>query len=138
MWFAKDPNWVIGSFLLYRLGHQKDSFFTHFVAKSFFHSSDTETSHYSPPVQSMIDMLQDQDITPPSTPSLDRVEVIKLPSTNGSPSGISYNSGASDGASDTPLNLSLKPSTVSTGGASSSLTSLSNMSANIGTDRICK
>lgn len=75
-------------------------------------------------------------MTPPSTPN-DRVEVIKLPATNGSPSGIStiYSSGADTGG-EAPLNLSLKPNTTSS--SSSSLTSLSEMSANIGSDRICK
>lgn len=81
----------------------------------------------------------------PSSPN-DRVEVIKLPATNGSPSGISmspYGGGAnnsnSEPSSDGPLNLSLKATTSSClNHTSSSLNSLSNMSANIGMDRICK
>lgn len=82
----------------------------------------------------------------PSSPN-DRVEVIKLPATNGSPSGISMstfgssnNGSNSEPSSDGPLNLSLKASTMSNSSnhTSSSLNSLSNMSANIGMDRICK
>lgn len=74
--------------------------------------------------------------------SNDRVEVIKLPATNGSPSGINipaYNTN-SDQSNDAPLNLSLKPSssTSSTNCQSNSLNSLSTLSANIGSDRICK
>ncbi|XP_050306247.1 bromodomain adjacent to zinc finger domain protein 2B isoform X3 [Anthonomus grandis grandis] len=83
--------------------------------------------------------LSDHDITPPGTPSSDRVEVIKLPATNGSPSGISSYSGATEGTGEAPLNLSLKPASfTSNTGTSSSLNSLSNMSASIGTDRISR
>lgn len=78
--------------------------------------------------------LQEQELSPPSTPN-DRVEVIKLPATNGSPSGIS-SMFSSDSGGEAPLNLSLKPNTASS--STSSLTSLSEMSANIGSDRICK
>ncbi|XP_049817838.1 bromodomain adjacent to zinc finger domain protein 2B isoform X4 [Aethina tumida] len=88
-----------------------------------------------------LDPPVDQDgLTPPSTPSGDRVEVIKLPATNGSPSSMFNSSGGSDATGgDYPLNLSLKPSTaVSTASGSSSLNSLSNMSANIGVDRISR
>lgn len=81
--------------------------------------------------------FKELELTPPSTPLSDRVEVIKLPATNGSPSGISSSYGSTDSTAEVPLNLSLKPCT-STSGSSSSLTSLSNMSANIGSDRICK
>ncbi|XP_018573491.1 bromodomain adjacent to zinc finger domain protein 2B isoform X3 [Anoplophora glabripennis] len=80
--------------------------------------------------------LSEQDLTPPSTPSNDRVEVIKLPATNGSPSGISSIYNSSESAGEAPLNLSLKPSTSTS--SSSSLNSLSNMSANIGVDRISR
>ncbi|CAG9766317.1 unnamed protein product [Ceutorhynchus assimilis] len=81
--------------------------------------------------------LSDQDITPPGTPgSSDRVEVIKLPATNGSPSGIA--SYMSEASGEIPLNLSLKPSSSSSSGTSSSLNSLSNMSASIGSDRISR
>lgn len=74
--------------------------------------------------------------------STDRVEVIKLPATNGSPSGITVPSVSfsgnsfSESSGDAPLNLSLKP--ASANHTSSSLNSLSNMSANLGMDRICK
>ncbi|KAJ8924293.1 hypothetical protein NQ315_007086 [Exocentrus adspersus] len=78
----------------------------------------------------------DQDLTPPSTPSNDRVEVIKLPATNGSPSGISSIYNSSEPGGEAPLNLSLKPSASTSG--SSSLNSLSNMSANIGVERISR
>ncbi|XP_030764884.1 bromodomain adjacent to zinc finger domain protein 2B-like isoform X3 [Sitophilus oryzae] len=79
--------------------------------------------------------LSDDD-TPGGTSMSDRVEVIKLPATNGSPSGISsFNS--SDGSGEAPLNLSLKPN-YTTSGSTSSLNSLSNMSANIGSDRISR
>nr|XP_023030372.1 bromodomain adjacent to zinc finger domain protein 2B-like isoform X3 [Leptinotarsa decemlineata] len=81
--------------------------------------------------------LAEQELSPPSTPSNDRVEVIKLPATNGSPSGISSSYNSSESAGEAPLNLSLKPSTTSNT-ASSSLTSLSNMSANIGAERISR
>lgn len=72
----------------------------------------------------------------------DRVEVIKLPATNGSP-GLNMSSGgsgSSESGGDAPLNLSLKPSSSSTTSNchSNSLNSLSNLSANIGVDRICK
>lgn len=77
----------------------------------------------------------------------DRVEVIKLPATNGSPSGLnipgvgnSTPNSESSGA-DAPLNLSLKPASTSSSNTncnSNSLNSLSNLSANIGVDRICK
>lgn len=80
-----------------------------------------------------------------SPPISDRVEVIKLPPTNGSPSGISIPSFSgtnsnnfNEASSDGPLNLSLKPTTNSTNHSSSSLNSLSNMSANIGMERVCK
>jgi hypothetical protein len=81
-----------------------------------------------------------QDVNSPPASANDRVEVIKLPATNGSPSGISvpsFNS-SSEPAGDTPLNLSLKPSTSTNNTTSSSLNSLCNMSANIGVDRICE
>ncbi|RZC05013.1 bromodomain adjacent to zinc finger domain protein 2B, partial [Asbolus verrucosus] len=84
-------------------------------------------------------LTDQQDVNSPPTSANDRVEVIKLPATNGSPSGISvpsFNS-SSETTGDTPLNLSLKPST-STNSSSSSLNSLSNMSANIGVDRISR
>ncbi|CAH0551752.1 unnamed protein product [Brassicogethes aeneus] len=85
-----------------------------------------------------LDPPLDQDgLTPPSTPSVDRVEVIKLPATNGSPSGVFNSSGGSETAGDYPLNLSLKPTGIA-GSGSSSLNSLSNMSANIGVDRISR
>ncbi|XP_019757986.2 bromodomain adjacent to zinc finger domain protein 2B isoform X3 [Dendroctonus ponderosae] len=78
--------------------------------------------------------LSDQEVTSPDASTSDRVEVIKLPATNGSPSGIlPY----SDASGEAPLNLSLKPSWATTG-SSSSLNSLSNMSANIGSDRISR
>ncbi|KAJ8966315.1 hypothetical protein NQ314_003580 [Rhamnusium bicolor] len=80
--------------------------------------------------------VSDQDLSPPSTPSNDRVEVIKLPATNGSPSGISSSYNNSESAGEAPLNLSLKPSSSTS--ANSSLNSLSNMSANIGVDRISR
>ncbi|KAG5873345.1 hypothetical protein JTB14_032317 [Gonioctena quinquepunctata] len=80
--------------------------------------------------------LAEQELSLPSTPSNDRVEVIKLPATNGSPLGISSTYNSSESAGEAPLNLSLKPSTTTT--ASSSLTSLSNMSANIGAERISR
>ncbi|XP_045483228.1 bromodomain adjacent to zinc finger domain protein 2B isoform X2 [Harmonia axyridis] len=75
--------------------------------------------------------------------SHDRIEMIKLPPTNGSPSGISgspYSSNnGGESAGEAPLNLSLKssapPSTCST---NPSLNSLSNMSANIGMDRVSR
>ncbi|VEN44391.1 unnamed protein product [Callosobruchus maculatus] len=100
--------------------------------------------------------LSDQELSPPSTPfSADRVEVIKLPASaaNGggspSPAPPPYPEHLG-GEAEAPLNLSLKPSSVSatcgggvsgTGGVSSSLASLSNMSANIGsttTERISR
>lgn len=77
----------------------------------------------------------------------DRVEVIKLPATNGSPStagsgGGAYNhsyDGGGGGGGEAPLNLSLKPTTSNhNSSTSSSLNSLSNMSANIGLDRISR
>ncbi|XP_060523165.1 uncharacterized protein LOC132700053 isoform X3 [Cylas formicarius] len=80
--------------------------------------------------------LSDQELTPPNTPNSDRVEVIKLPATNGSPSGISsFN--AFDSGGEAPLNLSLKPSS-SANNSTSSLNSLSNMSANIGMERVSR
>ncbi|XP_076268643.1 bromodomain adjacent to zinc finger domain 2B toutatis isoform X4 [Rhynchophorus ferrugineus] len=79
--------------------------------------------------------LSDDD-TLANTPMSDRVEVIKLPATNGSPSGISAFSG--EGSSEAPLNLSLKPNTPTTNSSTSSLNSLSNMSASIGADRISR
>lgn len=79
---------------------------------------------------------QEASLSPNATSS-DRVEVIKLPPTNGSPSGILPSMNASDSGGDAPLNLSLKPSSTANH-TSSSLNSLSNMSANIGVDRICK
>ncbi|XP_063919473.1 bromodomain adjacent to zinc finger domain protein 2B-like isoform X4 [Zophobas morio] len=82
-------------------------------------------------------LTDQQDVGSPPASANDRVEVIKLPATNGSPSGISVPSFNSESTGDTPLNLSLKPST-STNSSSSSLTSLSNMSANIGVDRISR
>lgn len=88
-------------------------------------------------------LLQDTQDGTSSNTSSDRVEVIKLAPTNGSP-GISVPSyanstGYSDSLGDTPLNLSMKPSTSNaTNLTSSSLNSLSNMSANLGVDRICK
>lgn len=70
--------------------------------------------------------------------------MIKLAPTNGSP-GISVpsysnsNSNYTESLGDAPLNLSMKPATSnSTNLTSSSLNSLSNMSANLGVDRICK
>ncbi|KAK9720743.1 hypothetical protein QE152_g21907 [Popillia japonica] len=86
--------------------------------------------------------LDQAEMHSPSSPN-DRVEVIKLPATNGSPSGISMstfgssnNGSNSEPSSDGPLNLSLKASTMSNSSnhTSSSLNSLSNMSANIGMD----
>uniref|UniRef100_A0A1Y1K1D1 MBD domain-containing protein n=1 Tax=Photinus pyralis TaxID=7054 RepID=A0A1Y1K1D1_PHOPY len=72
--------------------------------------------------------------------SNDRVEVIKLSPTNGSPNNCGFsNSGGGlvEGISgDAPLNLSMKP--CSTNLTSSSLNSLSNMSANLGVDRISR
>ncbi|XP_066142335.1 bromodomain adjacent to zinc finger domain protein 2B isoform X3 [Euwallacea fornicatus] len=79
-----------------------------------------------------------EDITPPDTPSSDRVEVIKLPATNGSPSGISSYNSTGETSGEAPLNLSLKPTATANSGTSSSLNSLSNMSANIGSDRISR
>ncbi|KAK9884034.1 hypothetical protein WA026_004967 [Henosepilachna vigintioctopunctata] len=69
----------------------------------------------------------------------DRIELIKLPSTNGSPSGISgpLNISGSEGGGEAPLNLSLK-STTTACTTNSSLNSLSNMSANIGMDRVSR
>ncbi|KAF5304691.1 hypothetical protein FQA39_LY09468 [Lamprigera yunnana] len=70
----------------------------------------------------------------------DRVEVIKLAPTNGSPSMQSSfnnnNNTFSEIAGDTPLNLSMKPNTTNL--TSSSLNSLSNMSASLGVDRISR
>lgn len=63
-----------------------------------------------------------------------------MSATNGSPSGLtipSYGGLYSDSSGEAPLNLSLKPTTT-TSHTSSSLNSLSNMSANIGVDKICK
>ncbi|XP_044739668.1 uncharacterized protein LOC123301018 isoform X4 [Chrysoperla carnea] len=85
-----------------------------------------------------------QDFSNPTLSTNDRVEVIKLPATtNGSPSGITIPSygggggsgvgGGSDSNCDAPLNLSMKPSSSSSSSsAQSSLSSLSNMSANLG------
>ncbi|CAH1966841.1 unnamed protein product [Acanthoscelides obtectus] len=101
--------------------------------------------------------LSEQELSPPSTPSsADRVDVIKLPASaaNGggsaSPAPPPYPDHLGGGLGEAPLNLSLKPSPASTtsgsgvsstGGVSSSLASLSNMSASIGsttTDRISR
>ncbi|XP_015837092.1 bromodomain adjacent to zinc finger domain protein 2B isoform X4 [Tribolium castaneum] len=84
-------------------------------------------------------LTDQQDVSSPPSSANDRVEVIKLPATNGSPSGISVPSfNSSESTGDTPLNLSLKPSTSTNSTASSSLNSLCNMSANIGVDRISR
>ncbi|XP_044265111.1 bromodomain adjacent to zinc finger domain protein 2B-like isoform X8 [Tribolium madens] len=84
-------------------------------------------------------LTDQQDVGSPPSSANDRVEVIKLPATNGSPSGISVPSfNSSESTGDTPLNLSLKPSTSTNTTASSSLNSLCNMSANIGVDRISR
>lgn len=78
-----------------------------------------------------------QDFSNAGNSSSDRVEVIKLAPTNGSPGLSSHNNNYSESLGDTPLNLSMKP-TNSANLTSSSLNSLSNMSANIGLDRISR
>nr|XP_022921301.1 bromodomain adjacent to zinc finger domain protein 2B isoform X3 [Onthophagus taurus] len=91
--------------------------------------------------------MDHSEMVSPSSPN-DRVEVIKLPTANGSPSGITtstpFSSATTNNTSvestpEGPLNLSLKPSTSTPSNhTSSSLNSLSNMSANIGIDRISR
>ncbi|XP_044744368.1 bromodomain adjacent to zinc finger domain protein 2B isoform X1 [Coccinella septempunctata] len=74
--------------------------------------------------------------------SHDRIELIKLPPTNGSPSGMSgspYSSNnGSESTGEAPLNLSLKSSTPTSCSTNPSLNSLSNMSASIGMDRVSR
>ncbi|XP_025834875.1 uncharacterized protein LOC108740196 isoform X2 [Agrilus planipennis] len=87
--------------------------------------------------------MKEPSSTPPSVLGNDKVEVIKLQSTNGSPGisplSLTTNSSFGDSSSDAPLNLSLKPAVTSSSNlSSSSLNSLSNMSANIGMDRISR
>ncbi|KAK5647311.1 hypothetical protein RI129_002203 [Pyrocoelia pectoralis] len=82
-------------------------------------------------------LSESHDSPSPLNASNDRVEVIKLTPTNGSPnmsnSAFSSSGGLIESLGDAPLNLSMKP--CSTNLSSSSLNSLSNMSANLGVDR---
>ncbi|CAG9853570.1 unnamed protein product [Phyllotreta striolata] len=81
--------------------------------------------------------LNDQDITPPLTPHSDKVEVIKLPATNGNLLDAGSNYDNSETTGEAPLNLSLKPNSE-VSNINSALASLSSISSSIGSDRISR